>query len=178
MMRFLATLLCALLPLAASAQTGRAAPRAPCPARAAECQLSTPVYNFGRHQMNATAAPILAENTIGITCTRSPTAQGLTVEVDYELLGLPPEPDRGMRHREPGTLRYDLYVDAGRKQIWGDGKGGTKTVKDSLELNDNNRVVTRTHQIYGTVHGQQQVDTGQWLGFVAVRLEYSIQKCK
>ena len=166
----------ALLPLAAWPQAGRT-PTA-CPPRPAECLPTTPVYNFGRHPMSAIAPPIHAENTIGLTCTRSAAAQGLTVDVEYELLGLPAEPDRDMRHREPGSLRYDLYVDAGRKQFWGDGQGGTKTIRDRLELNDNNRAVTRTHQVYGTVHGQQEVESGQWLGFVSVRLEYSIRKCR
>ncbi|GAB3774230.1 hypothetical protein GCM10028796_48200 [Ramlibacter monticola] len=175
MTRLLSVVCCALLPLAAGAQAGRRS--SACPVRPAECQLSTPVYSFGRHVMGANASPIFAESTISITCTRT-NADGFRMDVDYELQGLPAEPDREMRHRDPGTLHYDLFVDAGRKQHWGDGKGGTKTVKDSLELSDNNRVVTRTHKIYGTVYGQQQVDTGQWLGFVSVRLEYEIKRCR
>ena len=166
---------CSLLPLAVMAQAAR--PQAkPCLPRPAECQVSTPLFNFGRHEMSLTAAPVLAESTVSVTCTRA-RVPGLTVRVDFDLLGLPSDPGRLMRDRESGLLRYDMFVDSGRRQFWGDGSGGTKTITDRLDLNDVQPIVTRTYQVYGTVYGQQRADPGQWLGFVSVRLEYET-KCK
>jgi spore coat protein U-like protein len=182
MTRFLSIAWCALLPVSAAAQprpatAAPAPPPVPCPARPAECQASTPVYNFGRHEMSVSAAPILAENTVTVTCTKA-NGQGFAVDITYDLMGLPSIPDRVMRDRELGTLRYDLFVDAGRTQYWGDGQAGTKTLTGKMEVNDTTRVVTVTHQLYGTVLGQQTVDPGQWLGFVSARLEYTIKKCR
>ena len=88
------------------------------------------------------------------------------------------QPGRSMRDRELAHLAYDFYVDAGRRQHWGDGTGGTKAFSDKMELNDVNRVVTHVHQVYGAVHGQQAAEPGQWLGFVVARLEYTIKNCK
>jgi len=60
-------------------------------------------------------------------------------------------------------------------RYWGDGESyGTATFQGTLLLNDRNRVGTLVHQIYGRVDGgQQPAPPGQWLGLVAVRLEYN-----
>ncbi|MCG2595444.1 spore coat U domain-containing protein [Ramlibacter sp. XY19] len=166
----------ALLPLAAGAQLA-AKPPTPCPAKPAECHATTPVYNFGRHEMTGATPPVLAESTVAVTCTRA-NGQGFTVDIRYELKAEPPDPGRSMRDRELSQLQYDLYVDAGRRQHWGDGKKGTKAFEGRIELNDANRAVTVTHQLYGTVHGQQVAEPGHWLGYVAARLEYTIRQCK
>jgi spore coat protein U-like protein len=176
MTRFLLAAWSALLPLAAAAQAPRTPPT-PCPPRPAECQASTPVYNFGRHAMTSITPPVYGEGTVSVTCTKA-SGQGFTVDINYDLMGVPSVPGRSMRDPELGYLHYDLFVDAGRRQYWGDGKAGTKTFNDKMELNDANHVVTHTYQLYGTVYGQQAVEPGQWLGFVDARLEYTIKKCK
>jgi len=175
MTRFLSTAWCALLPLSAVAQP-RPAPAA-CPPRPVDCQVSTPVYNFGRHEMTLTAGPINAESTVTVTCTKA-SGQGFAVDLTYDLRAVPPAPSRVMRDRELGYLRYDMFVDSGRRQYWGDGESGTKVISDKMELNDRNKVVTHTHQIYGMVYGQQLVQPGQWLGFVSARLDYTVKKCQ
>jgi spore coat protein U-like protein len=165
---------CVLLPLAALAQ--RARPPSPCPAKPAECQVTTPVFNFGRHAV-ATPVPIYGEATVTVTCTRA-SGPAFSVNIDYDVLGLPSTIGRHMRDRASGTLVYDMYVDAGRQQYWGDGEAGTKTLRGKLEVNETTRVVTQTQQVYGLVHGQQVVDAGPWLGVVAVRLVYEIRRCR
>ena len=173
---WLATAWSALVPLAAWAQAPRPAP-APCPARPAECQVFTPVFNFGRHQMSADGAPIYSEGSVTVTCTKA-NGIGFAVDVNYDLMGLPGMPGRVMRDRDLGFLRYDFYVDPAHTQYWGDGEGGTKTFSEKLELNDANRVVTRSYPVYGMVYGQQVARPGQWLGFVSARLEYTIKRCR
>jgi spore coat protein U-like protein len=174
MTRFLSAACCALLPLAATAQRN---PPGSCPARPAECQVSTPVYNFGRHELSVITAPIYGEGTVSITCTKA-QGQGFTVDLSYDLMAIPGTPSRVMRDRELGYLRYDLFVDPGRRQYWGDGTAGSKTFSDKIELNDANRVLTVSYQVYGTVYDQQIARPGQWLGFVSARLEYTIKRCR
>ena len=139
--------------------------------------MSTPVYNFGRREMTSTASPILTESTVTVTCTKA-SGRGFEVRLTYDLLALPATPGRVMRDAELAFLRYDFFVDPGRRRYWGDGGVGTSTINDRMTLNDNNRVVTHTHQVYGTVYGQQRVEPGQWLGFVSARLEYTIERCR
>jgi spore coat protein U-like protein len=168
---------CALLPLVTWAQSPRPGPPSACPGRPADCQVSTPIYNFGRHEMTTTSSPIYSEGTVTVTCTRA-AGQGFQVTVSYDLRGLPNDTGRVMRNTEFASLRYDLFVDAGRRRYWGDGSAGTSTISDTIDLNDNNRVVTHTHELYGTVEGQQSAEPGQWLGFVSARLEYTIERCR
>jgi spore coat protein U-like protein len=174
--RLLAQAWCALLPLAAAAQSPRAPP-VPCPARPAECTATTPVFNFGRHEMLPNSPPILAEHTVIVTCTKA-QGQGFTVHLDYDLIAQPPEPGRNLHNPNAAALEYDLYVDPGRRQFWGDGKRGTKAISDKMELSDSNSVVTHAHTLYGTVHGQQAADPGHRLGFVMARLDYTIKRCR
>lgn len=52
-----------------------------------------------------------------------------------------------------GHLRYNLYLDAGRTLIWGDGTNGTSTIQDSLTIVSGS--VSRNFTVYGRVFGGQ-----------------------
>jgi spore coat protein U-like protein len=172
MTRFVLAACCALLPLSASAQ--RAKPPAQCPARPADCQINVQVFDFGRGQMSPTAPPINGNGTVSVTCTRA-QQNNLNVDVAYELKAIPAEPNRSMRDSHLLYLHYFMYVDPARTRYWGDGVSyGTFTFQGVLFLDDRNRVGTLVHPIYGRVEGgQQQTLPGQWLGLVALRLDYT-----
>jgi spore coat protein U-like protein len=179
MTRFVLVACCALLSLPALAQfvgAPRARPPAQCPSRAADCQVNVQIFDFGRGQMSQTAPPINGHGTVSVTCTRSPQANGLNVDVAYELKAIPAEPARQMRDSNLLYLRYSMFVDPARTRYWGDGISyGTFTFPGALFLDDRNRVGTLVHQIYGRVDGGQQFSPpGQWLGLVAVTLDYNI----
>lgn len=173
MTRYVLAMCCALLPLSGWAQ--RAKPPATCPARPVDCQINVQVFDFGRGQMSQSAPPINGHSTVSVTCTRSPQANGLNVDVTYELKALPPAPARQMRDNQLHFLRYDMFVDPARTRYWGDGYSyGTFTFQGALFLDDRNRVGTFVHAIYGQVDGAQSLaPPGQWLGLVALRLDYS-----
>ena len=105
----------------------------------------------------------------------------LQVEVQYALQAVPPTPGRQMRNdlgQDAGVLSflgYDMYVDPGRTQYWGNGEtSGTFVFTGSLSLDNRNRVGSLAHIVYGTVpSGQGAVVSGQWLGVVGLRLEYT-----
>jgi spore coat protein U-like protein len=172
MTRFLLAACCALLPFSAPAQ--RAKPPAGCPVRPVDCQINVQVFDFGRGQMTQDSPPINGHGTVSVTCTRAPV-DGLDVDVGYNLKALPAEPARQMRDNNLRFLRYSMFVDPARTRYWGDGETyGTATFQGALFLNDRNRVGTLVHPIYGRVDGGQQLaPPGQWLGLVAVRLEYT-----
>lgn len=179
MTRFVLAACCALVSLPAWAQFVRppraAKPPADCPARPAECQINVQVFDFGRGQMSPTAPAINGHNTISVTCTRAPQAEGLDIDVNYELKAIPAEPARQMRDRNLAYLRYAMYVDPARTRYWGDGVSyGTATFQGGLFLDDRNRVGTFVHQVYGKVDAGQLALPGQWLGLVATNLEYRV----
>ena len=177
MTRILLAACCMLLPLSAWAQ--RAKPPGPCPAFPAQCQVNAPVFNFGRHPMSSTAPPIHGHNTISVTCTRHPQDR-LSVEVLFELKGLPAQPDRQMRDQIGGAyLRYNMFVDPARTRYWGDGSQGTATFQGVCFLDEKNRVCTIPFVLYGRVDGQQSpIPPGPFLGALVSRLEYSFGNCQ
>jgi spore coat protein U-like protein len=176
MTRFALATCCALLSLSAWAQSVRppraAKPPAGCPARPAECQINVQVFDFGRGQMSPASPPINGHNTVSVTCTRSPQADGRDVDIGYELKAIPPTPARQMRDSQLHFLRYDMFVDAARTRYWGDGSQSTFTFQGTLFLDDRNRVGTLAHPVYGKVDAGQTALAGQWLGAVVTRLEY------
>jgi spore coat protein U-like protein len=54
----------------------------------------------------------------------------------------------------PATLNYNLYTDASRSVVWGDGTGGTGTVAGSGENNN--------HVVYGRIPAQQNTAAGSY----------------
>jgi spore coat protein U-like protein len=144
-----------------------------------DCQINAQTFDFGRGQMSPSAPAINGFNTVSVTCTRSPDANGLSVDIAYELSAIPGEPARYMRDNQLEYLRYFMYVDPTRTRYWGDGTAGTFTFQAGLFLDDRNRVGTIVHQVYGRVDaGQSQARPGQWLGLTAMRLEYRIANCQ
>jgi spore coat protein U-like protein len=144
----------------------------------AQCQVNVPVFNFGRHSMSSDSPPIHTSGTISVTCTRV-AQEGLSVDVEFELKGLPPEPTRQMRDQiGGGYLRYFMFVDPARTRYWGDGSQGTSTFQSTCLLDNRNRVCTIPFLLYGRVDGGQVVLPGQWLGAVVSRLEYRFLNCR
>jgi len=68
-------------------------------------------------------------------------------------------------------LQYNLYVDASRSQIWGDGSGGTLVVNDSYSLATS--PTTRQYFVYGRIAGGQSGGTaGIYNDAITITLDY------
>ena len=127
--------------------------------------------------MSSTAPPIHTNGTISVTCSRA-AQEGLSIDVEFELKALPPDPDRQMRDQiGGGYLRYNMFVDPARTRYWGDGSQGTSAFQGTCLLDNRNRVCTLPFLLYGRVDGGQIVLPGQWLGAVVSRLEYRFLGC-
>lgn len=66
------------------------------------------------------------------------------------------------------TLSYNLFSDAARTQVWGDGSGGTWSY--FLHNPQNNRDIVLT--VFGRVPAAQDVAVGSYTDTVVVTLEY------
>ena len=64
-------------------------------------------------------------------------------------------------------LSYQLYRDAARTSVWGDGTGGTSTVSTLCTNNCNDRVT-----VYGRVPALQHVAPGAYVDTVTVTVTY------
>ncbi len=65
------------------------------------------------------------------------------------------------------TLAYNLYADALRSVVWGDGSGGTATVSGAFALPG-----AIDHTVYGRVPAQQNVGAGAYTDTITVTLDF------
>jgi len=63
-----------------------------------------------------------------------------------------------------GTLVYNLYVDATRLSIWGDGSPGTGTVGGTAN--------TASHTVYGRIPARQNAPVGSYTDTIIVTLTF------
>ena len=66
------------------------------------------------------------------------------------------------------TLTYNLFTDAARITIWGDGTGGTQTYSTSNPPNGQNIVVT----IFGSITAGQDVPAGSYADTVTAIINF------
>lgn len=64
----------------------------------------------------------------------------------------------------PYALGYNLYIDATRSTVWGDGSSGTSTVSG----NDKDF----THTVYGRIPARQNVHAGSYTDTIVVTITY------
>ncbi len=65
-------------------------------------------------------------------------------------------------------LTYNLYRNAGRTNIWGDGTGGTSVYTRANPPNDSNVNLT----IYGRIPAQQDVSAGNYSDTVSAVINF------
>jgi spore coat protein U-like protein len=69
-------------------------------------------------------------------------------------------------------LTYNLYTDATRTVVWGDGAGGTSVVSIKYALARPGDTQTDTWTVYGRVGARQVVSTGTYLDTITVTLVF------
>jgi spore coat protein U-like protein len=137
-------------------------------ARGAEsaCNVSAGGINFGPYDA-AAAAPRDSMGSVTVSCDRNPpTDVTVTIGPGGSSGGFNP---RTMRNSS-GTdrLTYNLYTDASRNVVWGDGTAGTAAV--NLRKVNKNRPVTAT--IYARIPSGQDVVPGTYLDTLVVTILY------
>lgn len=140
-----------------------AALASPAPARAASCSLTTATsIGFGSYDPFA-AAPLDSVGTLVYRCSR-----GVPVVVT---LGPGAGGSYAQRALRAGgeRLAYQLYVDAARTRVWGDGTGGT-VVGPGPE--SPGALGTRIARVYGRIPAGQDATPGTYGDTVLVTFEF------
>ena len=71
------------------------------------------------------------------------------------------------------TLNYNLFTDATRTRVWGDGSAGSAIVAGTLLVNPGNYVINEAvHPIYGRVPAQQSADSGIYADQILVTVTF------
>lgn len=130
------------------------------PASAADCSLSVTGMNFGRVESQPGRDP----DTIGFVLVSCRGQDGPEISITLSL-DIPGE--KAMRDGAQ-SLAYELYVDPGFQQPWGDGTAGTQAIQRQVP-NDGSPVRV---PIYGRLRVHQRAIAGQYTDRPSIRLDY------
>lgn len=143
----------------------------PLPARAllVSCTTSASGVAFGSY-LPFSASPLDSTGTVTVTCT--PLLLGLLVNYS---IALSPGTSGSYASRTmlagSSPLHYQLYTNAARSTVWGNGSGGTAVVSDGYTI-ALLLPVTRNYTVYGRVPALQAVAPGSYVDTIVVTVSY------
>jgi spore coat protein U-like protein len=135
-------------------------------ANAAVCEVSSASIAFGVYDPIG-SQPRDSNTNIQVTCS------GSNETVSFSLMATSGFGTFANRQALNGStvLAYNLFIDVGRTQIWGDGSSGTAIIQDSLTITST--PVSKTYVIYGRIPGQQASATAAtYTDDITVTLRY------
>ncbi|MEQ1661077.1 MAG: spore coat U domain-containing protein [Thiobacillus sp.] len=142
-----------------------------CPsiALAASCTLSLSGMTFGAYDV-LTPTALDTTSTINVACTRTVSPNE---RVNYTLTAsVGSGASYASRSMAQGVerLNYNLYRNAARSQIWGNGTGGSQTITGTHNLSNGSPTRNRNHTLYGRIPALQNVAAGNYLDTLAITL--------
>ena len=155
-------LLVALLAAASAA-------RALCVSPLCSCTAATTALVFGAH--NPLGGATDSTGSVRVTCGG---VAGLLIPFRIDL-GRGSAGGYAPRRLASGanTLAYNLYSDAGRTSVWGDGTGGSVAVEGSVLLDLLGWAPAQSHVVYGRIGtGQTGTVPGSYADTVSVTVTY------
>jgi len=133
------------------------------------CSVSAGSVAFGIYDPLA-GAPLDSTGSIQATCT-SDRPPRVTYEIRLDTGQAGSFAPRAMAGGA-SQLSYNLYIDAARSAVWGDGSGGTSVVTADYNLTPPGSTQTDSYTVYGRVPAAQVVTAGSYLDTITVTLEF------
>ena len=132
------------------------------PARAAHCSITALPVALGVYRP-FDYSPADSTGSVQVLCQG--TVQGYSIALSTGGSG-----SYGPRQLSAaaGTLNYQLYLDAARSTVWGDGTGGTSEVAGAFLQTG----VPATHTIYARIPALQRPSPGAYLDTIVVTLTW------
>jgi spore coat protein U-like protein len=130
----------------------------------AACTVSATGVNFGAYDVFVTT-PLDSTGTVTVTCDQAPPAD-ITISIGPSGTsgGFIPRQMRSASSSD--RLNYNLFINAGRSTVWGDGAAGTSTF--FLKNVKKNRPAVTT--IYGRIPPGQDVSVGSYSDSLTVTI--------
>lgn len=125
-----------------------------CEANAA-CTVSTTSINFGNYDEGLTL-PNDSTGTITVTCDEA-SPPNVTITISHSPNSGVFNPRRMKHFTIAEFLNYNLFTDASRTSIWGNGTQGTSTIIRKV-TKGKSAIVT----VYGRIPASQNVSAGQY----------------
>ncbi len=134
----------------------------PATARAA-CTISVTSVSFGSYDVYTSTAD---DSTGTVTYRCGGSDRNITVTLSSGAAGT--FSPRTMKQGASNQLSYNLYTDATRTTIWGDGTGGTSFYSRPNPPNNQDVVVT----VYGRIPAQQDARVGPYADTVIATIQF------
>ena len=125
------------------------------------CSISTSGVAFGTYNVFA-ASPLDSTGSVTYRCTST-----LNINITLNNGGAGTFNLRRMLNGAQ-ALNYNLYLDASRTTIWGDGTGGTQRYTNTNAPNNQNVTVT----IYGRIPASQDVSAGAYSNSITATINF------
>ena len=127
------------------------------------CTVSTSPMAFG--SIEATSGPAVdSAGSVNVNCD-APAAYAIRMDAGIHSGGQ--FVARGMSRIEGfETMQYNLYRDAARTLIWGDGSGGSSMVTG------NNPGTSQSIPLYGRIYSGQNLPPGEYSDIVTVTVDW------
>ena len=129
---------------------------------APSCTISATSVNFASYNVFNPSATDSA-GTITINCNNSAHNIVVTLSKGASATFNPRTMTKGAE-----ALNYNLFLDAARSSVWGDGTGGTSTYTNSNPPNNTDIVIT----VYGRVSAGQDVTAGAYSDTVSAVINF------
>ncbi len=156
-----------LFVVAAFLWTGRA--NAACTGLACSCGVSVGTMSFGTYDPQS-LSPHDGVGTVTVTCTVLLLGGNVSYEIDIDQ-GSSSSFDPRTMESGANTMNYNLFADASRTQIWGDGGSGTVTVSDGYSFLIGLAVI-RNYTIYGRIPASQITPAGSYSDTLTVTVTF------
>jgi spore coat protein U-like protein len=127
----------------------------------AACNVTATGINFGNYDIFDTFS-VDSSGTINITCDAVPLLD-VTISIDPSLHSGVFNPRQMKNSSNPYLLNYNVYTDAAKRKIWGDGTGGTEVV---MIKGTKQRKLT----VYGSIPPGQNASTGTYTDLLKVTI--------
>ncbi|MGH8599438.1 MAG: spore coat protein U domain-containing protein, partial [Burkholderiales bacterium] len=79
---------------------------------------------------------------------------------------------RQMTSGTTNRLNYNLYTNASRSRVWGNGGGGTRTVSGKIKLTPGKPTRSKNRSIYGQVPAGQDAATGNYSDMLIMTMTF------
>lgn len=133
------------------------------------CAVSATSVNFGIYDSLSQDA-VDSTGNVEVSCGSDEIGDAISYTIELSGAGRGTSP-RTLVLNSKNELNYNLYTDAGRVSIWGDGSGSTQPVVDSYSF-PVLCCVLRNYTAYGRINSGQNVAPGLYSDTIIVTVSW------
>lgn len=140
-----------------------------------DCSIGTQPINFGTYDPIELFAPIDSFGAVTVSCGPTTIFEalfGVAVQVRLGTGSAGTYAARTLRKPPASVLQYNLYTDATRTIVWGDGTGGTATTSGTVGGFFSGAPNPRTFTVYARLPPGQDPDAGAHSDTIMVEVRF------